>query len=361
MSTSSDINSDIEPAGPAGPTEVEPAKPTGDPTPDPGFPDHGLRLTDVDEKAQKRAERQVAGMFGLASLLIVGFVVAYLIFTIQPAEGEAVNVGDVQISNLTLGVTLGLALLLIGTGSVQWARSLMTSPEVVHERYELRSADEVRESALSDFETGVEETGIRRRKLIRNTLLGSLALLPIPAVILLRDLGPQPGNAKAHTIWAEGVRVLTDVTFEPITAAQMEVGQLVNAMPESFLDEEIVPEHGPERINQRAKVPIIVIRMRPEEITPGEGREDWDVDGIMAYSKICTHVGCPISLYEQTTHHMLCPCHQSTFDLAEAGKVIFGPARRSLPQLPLAVDDEGYLVAQSDFTEPVGPSYWERG
>jgi ubiquinol-cytochrome c reductase iron-sulfur subunit len=90
-----------------------------------------------------------------------------------------------------------------------------------------------------------------------------------------------------------------------------------------------------------------------------EGRENWHIDGIVCYSRICTHVGCPITLYERDTHHMLCPCHQSTFDLADAGNAVFGPAARSLPQLPLAVDDEGYLVAQSDFVDPVGPSYWE--
>jgi ubiquinol-cytochrome c reductase iron-sulfur subunit len=105
---------------------------------------------------------------------------------------------------------------------------------------------------------------------------------------------------------------------------------------------------------------VVVVRMEPDEIIPGPGRENWSVAGIVAYSKICTHVGCPISLYERTTHHLLCPCHQSTFDLANSGKVIFGPAARALPQLPIEVDDEGYLVARSDFTEPVGPSFWER-
>jgi ubiquinol-cytochrome c reductase iron-sulfur subunit len=101
--------------------------------------------------------------------------------------------------------------------------------------------------------------------------------------------------------------------------------------------------------------------MKPEDITPAKGRENWGIEGILCFSKICTHVGCPISLWEQQTHHLLCPCHQSTFDLGDNGKVIFGPAARSLPQLPLMLDAEGYLVAQSDFTEPVGPSFWERG
>ena len=89
-------------------------------------------------------------------------------------------------------------------------------------------------------------------------------------------------------------------------------------------------------------------------------RADWNYNGSIAYSKICTHVGCPVALYEQQTHHLLCPCHQSTFDLADSARVVFGPAARPLPQLALAVDSEGYLVAQSDFDEPVGPSYWER-
>jgi ubiquinol-cytochrome c reductase iron-sulfur subunit len=88
---------------------------------------------------------------------------------------------------------------------------------------------------------------------------------------------------------------------------------------------------------------------------------NWTVDGIVAYSKICTHVGCPVALYEQTTHHILCPCHQSTFDATRGAEVIFGPAARPLPQLPLATDAQGFLVAASDYHEPVGPSFWERG
>jgi ubiquinol-cytochrome c reductase iron-sulfur subunit len=88
---------------------------------------------------------------------------------------------------------------------------------------------------------------------------------------------------------------------------------------------------------------------------------NWTVDGIVAYSKICTHVGCPVALYEQTTHHILCPCHQSTFDAPKGAQVIFGPAARPLPQLPITTNAEGFLVAQSDYTVPVGPSFWERG
>ena len=100
--------------------------------------------------------------------------------------------------------------------------------------------------------------------------------------------------------------------------------------------------------------------MDPNSIKIPESRRDWHVNGILCYSKICTHVGCPISLWEQQTHHLLCPCHQSTFDLGDSGLVVFGPAARALPQLPITVDAEGYLVARRGFDVPVGPSYFER-
>jgi ubiquinol-cytochrome c reductase iron-sulfur subunit len=100
--------------------------------------------------------------------------------------------------------------------------------------------------------------------------------------------------------------------------------------------------------------------MDPAEIVSQQGK-DWDYQGILAFSKICTHVGCPISLYQQRTHHLLCPCHQSTFDLADSGNVVFGPAARRMPQLPITVNKDGYLVAADGFQEPIGPSFWERG
>ena len=116
----------------------------------------------------------------------------------------------------------------------------------------------------------------------------------------------------------------------------------------------------PARLNQRAKSPVVLVRIRPDELTPAAGRETWHVDGMVVYSKICTHVGSPVSLYERTTHHPLCHCHQATFDLADNGTVMFGPATQWLPQRPLAVDDDGFLVTQSALAEAVGPSNWER-
>ena len=197
-------------------------------------------------------------------------------------------------------------------------------------------------------------------------MLGAVGVLGLPAIVLLRDLAP--GNALdidklGQTIWEPGMRLVRDVVGTPILASEIEMGDLINAAPEAMFptEENGYPElHGAEEQAEKAKGAIIIVRMDPDDIIPLPGREKWTVDGIISYSKICTHVGCPISLYERTTHHVLCPCHQSTFDLADHAKVIFGPAARPLPQLPIAVDDEGYLVAQSDFNEPIGASFWER-
>ncbi len=344
---------------------------TDTPVTDPGLSTHQWRPTDVDPRLDKRAERQVAGLFVAAQVFVVLFVVSYFVFDIGGDGDDILGLGA---STVTLGLCLGMALLLIGVGIIQWARKLMGDHEMVEMRHPARSSDEDREGTLEALRAGTEESGIARRPLIRNTLLGSVGLLGVPAVVLLRDLGPTPaevateqpydGAGLANTVWADGMRVVRDVVGTPIRAADLEIGDLVNAtaaaLYETDEEGELIIE-GAERLIANSKAPVIVVRMEPDEIQDVEGRENWTVDGIIAYSKICTHVGCPISLYERTTHHVLCPCHQSTFDLADGADVIFGPAARALPQLALAVDDEGYLVAQSDFDEPVGPSFWERG
>ena len=292
-------------------------------------------------------------MFGIATLLLLGFCVAY--FAIDKNETFL----GWSAMNFTLGATLGGAMLLMGAGIIQWAKKLMGDHEIVEMRHPVASSDEDREAVLKDLNTGINESGIGRRPLIRNSLLGALGALGLPAVIMLRDLGPLPHD-EAKTVWKKGMRVVNDVSGTPIKPSDLEVGALVNAEPaimyETDSDGQPVLE-GTALLQAKSKAAVIMVRMRPEDITPAKGRENWGIDGILCYSKICTHVGCPISLYEQQTHHVLCPCHQSTFDLADNGKVIFGPAHRPLPQLPLAVDSEGYIVAVSDFPEIVAPSY----
>ncbi len=333
---------------------------TDEPIANPGLPAHLWRPTDVDPRAEKRAERQVAGLFGLSMVFAVLFCVSYFVFDVGD---EWNSVGGLGASTVALGTTLGMALLLIGVGIIQWARKLMADEEMIEMRHPAASSPEDREATLAALADGTEESGIARRPLIRNTLLGSVGLLGLPAVVLLRDLGPLPGDKLESTVWTAGMRVVRDVVGTPIRPADLEIGDLVNCEPGIIfeVDEEGEPlVEGVDLQVAKSKGAVLLLRMDPSDLTPGAGRENWTVDGITCYSKICTHVGCPISLNERKTHHLLCPCHQSTFDLADSGRVIFGPAARALPQLPISVDEEGYLVAQSDFTEPVGPSYWER-
>jgi ubiquinol-cytochrome c reductase iron-sulfur subunit len=330
-----------------------------EPLADPGLPEHLPRPTDVDPAAEKRAERQVATLFGLSSVFAVLFCVLY--FVLKIGDNPTVFLG-LGASTVGLGSALGACLLCIGIGAIQWSRKLMSDHEIVEYRHPASSPEEDRAEAIAALETGIEESGIGRRPLVRNSLLGAMAFLGLPAIVALRDLGPLPGDKLAHTVWKKGMQVVQDVDGARIRPADMEVGQLVNAEPAVFFPEgdQEAEYEGTALLQAKAKAAVILVRMNPDDLR-NEKSANWGVEGILCFSKICTHVGCPISLWEQQTHHLLCPCHQSTFDLADAGKVVFGPAGRSLPQLPLAVDEEGYLIATSDFHEPVGPSYWERG
>jgi len=328
------------------------------PIPNPGHEEHLPRLTDVDEKAADRATRQVAMFFGLVPLLSIGFVVVYfampgdIFFDFGPLRANARNLG--------LGLTFGLALLFIGMGAVQWARKLMDDEEMIDYRHPAASSEEDRTYMVTELEKVVQESKLTRRKVIGRSLIGALATIFLPMLVGLADLGPWPTRQRraetiGTTIWAEGVRLVHDVTFEPIKPGDIEIGQLINGEPENLQE-----LHGAEFQTEKAKAAIIIVRMDPNTIKIPESRKDWQIGGVLCYSKICTHVGCPISLWEQQTHHLLCPCHQSTFDLGDSGLVVFGPAARALPQLPITTDAEGYLVAQRGFDVPTGPSYFER-
>jgi ubiquinol-cytochrome c reductase iron-sulfur subunit len=161
---------------------------------------------------------------------------------------------------------------------------------------------------------------------------------------------PNKGNPLGTTAWAEGVRLVRN-DGSPIRPGDQEPGSLETVFP-------AVPGG-----NRQADAATMLIRLRPEQLEaerPREGQADFGYGDYVAFSKICTHAGCPVSLYEQETSRILCPCHQSQFDVTQGAKPVFGPATRSLPQLPIDVDDEGYFVARSDYVEAVGPTYWNR-
>ncbi|MER7763331.1 Rieske 2Fe-2S domain-containing protein [Streptomyces sp. NPDC097619] len=324
-----------------------------DPFADPGLPAHKPRIQDIDERAAKRSERTVALLFTVSMLATIGFIASYVTIPVDKIV-YIFPIGHVSGLNFALGLTLGLALFCIGAGAVHWSRTLMSDVEIADERHPIAAEPEVKEKLLSDFADGVKESDIGRRKLIRNTMLGAMAMVPLAGVVLLRDLGPLPEDKLRKTLWAKGKLLINQNTMEPLRPEDVAVGSLTFAMPEGLEED----QH--DYMSQIAKAALMIVRIQPENIKDKKELE-WSHEGIVAYSKICTHVGCPISLYEQQTHHVLCPCHQSTFDLSDGARVIFGPAGHALPQLRIGVNDEGFLEALGDFEEPVGPAFWERG
>jgi len=322
------------------------------PLSDPGLPKHVHRKADSDPVAEKRAEQQVAILFALSGLGTILFIYSYIfiktdLFVFLPILGET------NAHQLGLGMGLTIALLGIGFGGVHWAKTLMSDTEVIAERHEFRSSDEDRADFVDTVKERAAEAGLGRRSLIKRTLALSVGLVGLSPLLLLRDLGPLPKDDLSKTSWRTGTRLVTDPGDRPIKASDLEVGAVAQVLPEL--------RPGQERtLEDIGKDAVLLIRLRPEEFQLDAERKSWTHEGIIAFSKICSHMGCAVALYEQQTKHLLCPCHQSTFDVTRAAKVIFGPAARPLPQLAITVDANGYLIAQQQFTESVGPSYWER-
>jgi len=292
----------------------------------------------------KRAERVVAALFILSMLASIGFIAAYIGL-------EVGSVGATATSNLWLGLSMSVAFGALAVGAVIWVRYLMPNVDLTEARKPLASSRQERAEFEETFTEGAEASGFVKRPLVRRTLIAATIPLAVAPIVLLRDLGPAPGTSLRHTVWRRGMRLLVFGPNTPLRPADFAIpGQMITVVPDGYEDNQ----------DALAKATTIILKFAPGQLKPPTVM-NWTVDGIVAYSKICTHVGCPVALYEQTTHHILCPCHQSTFDAARGAKVIFGPAARPLPQLPLTTDAAGFLVAASDYHEPVGPSFWERG
>ena len=323
-----------------------------EPLSDPGLPEHIHRKADIDPIAAKRAERQVAVLFSLSAFGTILFIYSFFfvkedVFIFLPI------LGNTNAHQLGIGLGMAFGLFFIGIGAVHWAKTLMPDQEVIAQRHEFKSEPQDRDAFVKAAKEGAELAGLGRRPLIKRTLIGAAALAGLPGVLMLRDLGPLPGKELEKTNWKSGTRLVTDPGDRPIKASDLEVGAVAQVLPE------LLP--GQERtLEDIGKDAVLLIRLRPSEFQLTPERLSWTHEGIIAFSKICSHMGCAVALYEQTTKHLLCPCHQSTFDVTRAAKVIFGPAARPLPQLAITVDAEGNLIAKQPFTEAVGPSFWER-
>jgi len=318
------------------------------------------RLDPPDKRHASNAEKLVAALFMLAFVAGCGFIAAYI--GLEVGQASIPHGADAVVaafrSNIALGTSLSVALLALAAGSLIWVRNVTADIEIEEERHELRSSPQDRREFERTFAEGAAISQVTKRPLLRRTLLIATAPLALAPLVLLRDLGPLPGTSLRTTVWRKGLRAVTLGGNRPLRPSDFVPGSMITMIPEGFQDNQ----------NALAKAAVTLIKFRPGQLqfttanhaVPNKVVQNWTVNDIVAYSKICTHVGCPAALYEQTTHHILCPCHQSTFDATQGARVIFGPATRPLPQLPIGVDSDGFLIAMGDFQEPVGPSFWER-
>jgi ubiquinol-cytochrome c reductase iron-sulfur subunit len=304
----------------------------------------GYRVLPGDPAREKRAEKFVAFFFLLAGVASVGFIAAYIGLEVH-------SVNATFHSNVALGISMTVAFLAMGAGFVIWVRRLMPNVEHTEERHPAASPPQKRQEFQQTFMEGAEQSGFVKRPILRRSLIAASVPLALAPLVLLRDMGPLPEQELRYTVWRKGLRLAVYGSNTLIKPEDFDTpGGLITVIPEGYQDND----------DALAKAAAILIKFYPGQLQPPTNLS-WTVQNIVCYSKICTHVGCPVALYEQTTHHILCPCHQSTFNAPKGAQVIFGPAPRPLPQLPLMVDSDGYLAAAGDFDEPVGPSFWERG
>lgn len=278
-----------------------------------------------DSPAERRAERRVAKCFAVTVLASVVLVFVY-------AKG-----GHPQWEGLLLAVALGG----LGCGFVIWARGLMPAGGVEQERVELAAGEDELAAFGEDFE---REGVIGRRKLLVRMLGLATAAVAAVAVFPIRSLGPSPTPLK-KTKWKKGSKVVDEHGHE-VKVDTIPVGGLITVFPE---------HHAGSGDSQ-----TVLIKVEEGLVKPRPGRENWSPEGLLAYSKVCTHAGCPVGLYQADTHQLICPCHQSAFDVLDGARPVFGPATRSLPQLNLEVGPDGVLHAAGDFDEPIGPGFWNR-
>ena len=340
-------------------------------------------------KAEKRAERAVAywlllgGLSGLALLLI------FLFWPWEYKGGETQGHWWYDLATPLYGLTFGLSILAIGIGAVLFQKKFIPEEISIQDRHDGRSPELHRKTIAANLTDALEGSTIKRRKLIGLSLgigLGAFGLGTLVAFMggLIKNpwkpvVPTAEGNKavlwtsgwtprfKGETVYmARATGRPSESPFVKMRPEDIDAGGMETVFPwrESDGDGTTVESH--ERLSEIAmgvRNPVMLIRIRPVDmakVVKRKGQESFNFGELFAFTKVCSHLGCPSSLYEQQSYRILCPCHQSQFDALHFAKPIFGPAARALAQLPITIDQDGYLVANGDFIEPVGPAFWER-
>jgi quinol---cytochrome c reductase iron-sulfur subunit len=275
-------------------------------------------------RRQRRAERLVLACFGVTLLTGLALLVVYLVG------------GDTQVQGILLALCLGG----IGVGIVLWAQELMSNEEREEERHPMGTGPE---GSAAVAEALTEEAGFSRRRVLQGGLLAAFGGLAAALAIPVLSLGPAPGRSLFETPWKKGSR-LVGFDNQPVNASSIPQDGVVTVFPEGYPGS--------------ADGQTLLIRAGERLQLQGDAAQ-WAPQGFVAYSKVCTHAGCPVGLYRAAQGELICPCHQSTFDVMRGAVPIFGPAARPLPQLPIQLEADGTFTALGDFPTPVGPSFWD--
>jgi ubiquinol-cytochrome c reductase iron-sulfur subunit len=319
----------------------------------PKFPVPGTRR-------ERRIERTIAFFFLLTGFAATAFVVAYIAWPYRYEAGSNLSKWYTPV----LGATLGLTLLGIGLAVITWAKKLLPDEISVQSRHDQEPNAAERKLTGAAMLNMVDELGIKRRPLLRRAAL--LGLLPVGAVAAAPIVGglikdPHDPDILFTTGFAgatkdKPIRLVRE-DRSPIRPEDVSVGGQMT----------VYPDIEGNTSNKHADSPTLLIHLREQDaqtlrqnLAHVPENANNMAGNLVAYSKICTHAGCPASLYEQQTNRLLCPCHQSQFNIVDNARPIFGPATRRLPMLPIKVDEDGYVVATSDYQVPVGPGFWER-
>ncbi len=351
----------------------------------------GVELVDYPEpwpventRAERRAQRLVAFWFALSAIAGLAFVVVLAWPKWWEYKDPSDPSGHATYSLYTpaLGVTLGLSVLALGIGVILYTKKFIPQETAVQQRTDGPSKEVDRATILAHLADAGNRSTIARRSLIKRTAgagagaLG-LAVAALPVASFIKDPWKDTENENGlwHTGWQPkfpGEKIYLrrntgsleeDVEKGPslVKAEDLDAGAMETVFP--YRASEKGNHEALGKALTRIDNPVMLIRLRPTDgarVVKRKGQEDYNFGDYYAYTKICSHVGCPTSLYEQRTNRILCPCHQSQFDALHYGKPIFGPATRPLAQLPITVDEEGYLIAKGDFNEAIGPAFWER-
>jgi ubiquinol-cytochrome c reductase iron-sulfur subunit len=272
--------------------------------------------------SERMAERVVAATFGVAVLAGLALLGLY-------AAG-----GQTQLEAILLATALGG----IGLGIVLWAQHLLPDDLTIVRRHSLGTTPEPDPPEASEA-----SRAITRRTFLLRALGGAFAALAAGLAVPVLSLGPAPIGPGRPTGYRSGTR-LVGLDGKPVTAASLPMDGVATVFPDG--------QPG-SAIGQ-----TVLVHVDPGLLHLPPDRADWAPQGYVAYSKLCTHAGCPVGLYRTEEHRLLCPCHQSTFDVLDGATPVFGPAARPLPQLPIQIQPDGTIVALGDFSAPVGPSVW---